>query len=443
VPTTLAPPPTQPTTARPLLPPQIRHPYVRKLFRGRRGLARIAAGAIATRLIAERWIGELLGVAVLGRRWLSDVPPRQVIRGIPMGVDRRLRLILMLRGLTHDNHLFRRAAARDMATLLRAVAAANPLQHDQPLPELAPDQLTEEQFHGPYVRNPHPVVVRGGARQIVDWTVGGLIERFPETPVLMSSYETGENFSRPLRELATWRDADGRPAYVHNCERLLADHPELYAELDLHGYADLLRMPYHCAQVFLGLERGSGTPFHCANNFNVFLQVEGRKRWTFVDPNYTMFLYPYLSTGNAYQACAVGYPDDPRRMESMPLYRYCPRYRVDLEPGDMLLNPPWWYHAVENLTETTVGVSTRWLGPFFSPHKDTNHLYTFLQFWNGRLLLPLLRIWTDLLAGDPDVAAMHREKGPVHKDRTLFEDESHDDGGTDMHMGTAIDAWRV
>ena len=131
-----------------------------------------------------------------------------------------------------------------------------------------------------------------------------------------------------------------------------------------------------------------------------------------------------------------------RVLEETPLYRYCPRYTVELEPGDMLLNPPWWYHAVQNLSETTVGVSTRWLGPFFSPRKNTNHLYTFLQYTSGGRLLPFLRIWTDLLAGDANAAAMHGAPGPVHRDRTYFEDESHDQAGTDIEMGTTIDAWR-
>ena len=25
-----------------------------------------------------------------------------------------------------------------------------------------------------------------------------------------------------------------------------------------------------------------------------------------------------------------------------PLWALCPRYEVQLEPGDLLLNPPWW-----------------------------------------------------------------------------------------------------
>jgi hypothetical protein len=37
------------------------------------------------------------------------------------------------------------------------------------------------------------------------------------------------------------------------------------------------------------------------------------------------------------------------------------RYEVELEPGDVLFSPPWWWHDVRNTTEETIGLATRWI----------------------------------------------------------------------------------
>ena len=46
-----------------------------------------------------------------------------------------------------------------------------------------------------------------------------------------------------------------------------------------------------------------------------------------------------------------------------PLYRYVPKYVAHLKPGDVLFNPRWWWHAVDNLTPSSNGVTTRWTTP--------------------------------------------------------------------------------
>ena len=38
-----------------------------------------------------------------------------------------------------------------------------------------------------------------------------------------------------------------------------------------------------------------------------------------------------------------------------------PKLRTRLKPGDVLVNPPWWWHAVKNVTPTTIAVATRWV----------------------------------------------------------------------------------
>ena len=69
--------------------------------------------------------------------------------------------------------------------------------------------------------------------------------------------------------------------------------------------------------------------------------------------------YPMSILGRAAGVLMCLWPDDYNK-EAFPLFEYCPVYHTTLEPGDVLFNPPWWWHAIKNSTPTTVGVASRW-----------------------------------------------------------------------------------
>ncbi len=46
--------------------------------------------------------------------------------------------------------------------------------------------------------------------------------------------------------------------------------------------------------------------------------------------------------------------------QAFPLFKYCPVYTAEINAGDVLFNPPWWWHSIKNVTPTTVGVASRW-----------------------------------------------------------------------------------
>jgi hypothetical protein len=113
----------------------------------------------------------------------------------------------------------------------------------------------------------------------------------------------------------------------------------------------------------------------------MFLMMHGRKKWTFIDPAYTPMLAPLIS-GLAYLSGVtegselyeanlerLGEEDRERVLEHSRselarridhIFTKVPRYEVILEPGDVLLNAPWWWHEVSNLGDESVGVATRW-----------------------------------------------------------------------------------
>jgi hypothetical protein len=80
-----------------------------------------------------------------------------------------------------------------------------------------------------------------------------------------------------------------------------------------------------------------GTDFHCAGANNWFIQVVGRKRWEFLMPEHSPYLWP-LKGG------MVNFWNGNENMARDS--EHLPREFVILNPGDVLLNPPWQWHKI-------------------------------------------------------------------------------------------------
>ena len=171
----------------------------------------------------------------------------------------------------------------------------------------------------------------------------------------------------------------GGPTYVR-FGSVVEDHPELQAMLDREA-VDRLRGNSRLGvgyKFFLG-RRDTVTPLHAAFPCNLFAMVHGRKRWTLYPASSSAGLRP-TATGGQYYYSEV----DPTRVDTVrfPAYPYLDGYRFVLEEGDVLYNPPYVWHYVENLTDT-IGVGVRF-----------NH---FASAWRASPMLLLLRV----LAYDP------------------------------------------
>jgi hypothetical protein len=141
----------------------------------------------------------------------------------------------------------------------------------------------------------------------------------------------------------------------------------IYFLIDICCYSDLfqyeklepyLHMKVGYEQIFVGRE-GTGSPFHHAAVYNMFYQIDGKKQWWFIDPYDSFLCYPMAFLGRAAGALQCLWPNQYNK-EAYPLFPYCPVYTAVLEPGDVLFNPPYWWHSIKNLSETTVAVASRW-----------------------------------------------------------------------------------
>ena len=267
--------------------------------------------------------------------------------------NRFLQIPYGLLGLMHLNHLV--FAATERAALSRARKRGVPNPKGLPIPEFDWRNKSPEEFVEQFVRRPFPVVLRGfsnGTAAESVFTFEKLLELYGEEQVLLTTREK-DGFEGKLSQV---RDPK---VYCHNSEYLFIRHPELKTLLGfdrLNPFSDGKREAY--SQLFIG-RKGTGTPLHCAAIWNWFHMLDGTKRWYFIDPNYSLYLYPVHVQGAMAATAHVSYPDRYDK-EVYPLFEYCPYYYVDLEPGDVLLNPPWWWHAIDNTSEESVAVASRW-----------------------------------------------------------------------------------
>jgi len=141
---------------------------------------------------------------------------------------------------------------------------------------------------------------------------------------------------------------------------ILQRHPELLEDVQLstiweYGALNEQSKKWLNARVYIGGENTS-TAIHHAPITNLFIQIFGQKKWDLFPPQYSPFMYPVPSR-TTYFGGKVDYrcPDD----KKTPLFKYCDRYTTILQPGDILFVPPFWWHAVSNIT-STIAISFWW-----------------------------------------------------------------------------------
>jgi len=376
----------------------------------------------ASWLYLKTWIGNGLGIGLLFRS-ISATPTVEGVQ-LPRFPMIYLKGVLLLRGLLGSNFILRGIATRQAGKVLTHLETyGEPAQH-RAVPVYDMRTGSRQEFIERFVNQNTPVVVKG-LSDVEHWSIDWLLRNYGDTEVLFTDLVSGKHYEAPLRDIDNPVESGGVP-YLHNSGRLFDQHPHLIRDLALEKLRPVAGDSF-AQQLFVGTKKGTGSGFHCAGNVNMFYQLEGSKRWTFVHPEHTLLLYPYLSRGNWYQGSLVGLPGTGRDYADVPLFRYCPRLTVDLEKGDVLLSPTWWYHAVENLTERTLAVATRWRDP---SQTESNRLYNFLYFHPRNIAVIVGRVMRFAAGRGPGV-------------QTLFEGDAHDEASEDMATGTGRPAWGI
>ncbi|CAK9251140.1 unnamed protein product [Sphagnum jensenii] len=223
-----------------------------------------------------------------------------------------------------------------------------------PIPEFDWINKSPQEFYETFATIKHPVVLRGfmnGSALLTEFSWANILKNFSDERVFLTS-EQQDGYDGLLKEV------NDPGTYLHNSERIFMKYPKIRKYFEYHKLDDYLRMKIGYEQLFAGRE-GTGTPFHHAAVHNWFYMIDGTKKWWFVDPYDTVLGYPIAYFGRAAAALQVLFPYE-GNLEDYPLFKYCPIYSTELNPGDVMYNPPMWWHAIKNTSPYTVAVASRW-----------------------------------------------------------------------------------
>jgi hypothetical protein len=295
-------------------------------------------------------------------------------------ISLKYKVITFCQWLFNDRQLLAEAEKNNTeAALQRLKKQAGEGSSDYlPIDEVTPD-IDPNEFYEKYVKYPRPVVIRGLAKDceaVKKWNREFFLEKYGNTELYMNKIEYGEQIKvrEWMGKLSEVLEKKG--IYGDNSKILFTKHPELQDDIaSVPGWRKFLKSSIFLSPyIFLGF--ASGAPFHCANFWNFFIMVDGEKQWTFISPEHSLQVGALVNPTALYADGCVTGKGGTWRDESEIFKQYCPKYRTILKQGDVLLNPPWWWHEIQNQTPFTIGIATRWI--VFN-YQRTNLLFDFMQ----------------------------------------------------------------
>ena len=245
--------------------------------------------------------------------------------------------------------------------------------------------ITIEELQNHYIKKGIPVVLEGGAKNwdcVKKWSLEYFKELHGDDEILVVN---SKHIDAPYEKI-TLADLienirEGGTKY-YRFYPLLSEHPEHLADFDYNWLKKARHKKpfFESFQVFIG-GKTTESPLHNAMACNLFVQVYGQKRWSLMSPKHSAIVDPD-PIRNVYRGAPFrknNYPFNPFKPDyekPYELFKYVDRYDFVLNPGDILWNPPFWWHAVHNETDS-IGVGYRWVPTAYSFKQ--NPLYAFLD----------------------------------------------------------------
>lgn len=298
-------------------------------------------------------------------------------------------------------------------------------QREVPIPTYDWKKGNPQEFYDLFVVKPHPVILKnfmGKTALLKELSWDKVLSKYGDEDVFLTKKEL-DGYPGKLKEV------NNSKIYLHNSEKLFNKFPEMKKLFDYARVEPYLKMKAGYEQLFVGKE-GTGSPFHHAAVYNMFYMVDGKKQWWFIDPYDTFLGYPSSILGRAANVLMCLWPNE-YNVAAFPLFKYCPVYTAVLEPGDVLFNPPYWWHSIKNVTPTSVGCATRWhtdgiVGHTLKTSEEDYNIYrlgTFL-FMAGQQSVSFLHgiLQTPSPRYDEHTSLRERNNRYVHKQIQIHEE---------------------
>ncbi len=241
------------------------------------------------------------------------------------------------------------------------------------VPRFSIDEVPENPFEAPFPAV--PFVIEGLASDTPacrKWSFDYFAKQYGDADLVYGAldmaYQQPDLMSGKLRDLI--RRVEAGEIYIDNNAAVTTRYPEIVEELELERFEQRLGMfPALIHHFFMGNTVAGG--WHAANGDNLFFNVVGQKTWLLTHPKYSAWMPGVLHFAgmNGFPRWELdgGFCDrsnglDPGIKERWPLFYRIPKFRAVLNPGDVLYNPPWWWHSVHNTAGPTIAFATRHQG---------------------------------------------------------------------------------
>ena len=236
-------------------------------------------------------------------------------------------------------------------------------ENHMPVPEI--DGLKLEEFIKNYRKKSRPVVLKNVASSwplFKKWNPEFFAEQYPDDPVILfdaaiESRKLAYTDGKETKTVSLSEFVESMNRGGNDYARLLPildQHPELLNDM---GVDWLMSASNNRAkgsikhQLFMGGARTS-TQMHCAIGSNLFIQIHGRKQWWIYSNKNSPLLEPIVDRSVFFRSQVSG--ENPEGN-----FKKADGWTVILEPGDVLYNPPFFWHQTRSI-DTNIGVGFRW-----------------------------------------------------------------------------------
>lgn len=284
----------------------------------------------------------------------------------------------MLKKFQNNTRLGNRFKSIHDATVQKLIRDHKDFVYSEPLkvPSISPEHFNAEGFAHWKSKVNTPLVVKNflkGAPILDLTTKEKLIENHGDRAVrcvqpdfhLKAKDESGigQNIDPAHTTLKEFLTSEEFDSFYINFLTLL-DNEDFLKYCKGNELDELVGQPNLFNQWFISRVANNGSTLHNASADNMFLNIQGQKEWHFIHPSYTPVMQSSMSKHGMYSVSETDetFEEDYYQfmVKKYPYFKHIPVYKVVLEEGDLLFNPPWWWHRVQNLTPFTVGCATRY-----------------------------------------------------------------------------------